>query len=466
MEDKNNMVHKPLQADVVVVGGGTSGVIAAVAAARNGANTLLVERNEFLGGMLVSGLGLLGFRDRQGDKAIGGIAQELMDMLDETRDTQGHNYCPILNSLTPINTAMMQLRLMQLCHEAGVRMLLCCEATEVKMENGRVAQLTLFGKNHFYEVQAKVFIDATGDGEICEKAHVPMVPRKSDGELQPASLIFSLSNVHREALLDYAEQNPDEVKTPEGYEMDTSPAFYRHSVGYNLLGLDQIIRTARANGDYRDVPRDRFSTITNPLPDRMTINNTRIMNFDGGNLFQLTHGIEEGFRQLDELLDFIPKYVPGYEHSELTYISPMLGVRESRRCIGEKTLTSEDILQGRVPEDTVALCGYNIDIHHGEDEGSELYIVERSFGIPYGTMISRHAAGLLFTGRLISVEREPYGATRIMSTCMALGEAAGCAAALCVKEGTSPEKLDVQLLRAALRKENAILEVQHDTQEL
>ena len=122
MEDKNNMVHKPLQADVVVVGGGTSGVIAAVAAARNGANTLLVERNEFLGGMLVSGLGLLGFRDRQGDKAIGGIAQELMDMLDETRDTQGHNYCPILNSLTPINTAMMQLRLMQLCHEAGVRL--------------------------------------------------------------------------------------------------------------------------------------------------------------------------------------------------------------------------------------------------------------------------------------------------------------------------------------------------------
>lgn len=466
MEDVDKMVHKPLKADVVVVGGGTSGVFAAVAAARNGADTLLIERNEYLGGMLVSGLGLLGFRDRQGDKVIGGIAQELMDLLDETGDTQGHNYCPILNSLTPINTAMMQLRLMQLCHESGVRLLLCCEATDVQMQDGRITQLTLFGKNRFYDVQAAVFIDATGDGELCQKAHVPMVPHESDGELQPASLIFSLSNVDREALLAYAEQNPDEVKTPEGYEMDTSPQFYRQSVGYNLLGLDQIIRRARANGDYRDVPRDRFSTITNPLPDRMTINNTRIMNFDGGDLMQLTEGIREGFRQLNELLDFIPRYVPGYENSQLTYISPMMGVRESRRCVGLKTVTSQDVQQGRVPDDTVALCGYNIDIHHGADEGSELYIVDHAFGVPYGTMLSDRAQNLLFTGRLISAEREPYGATRIMSTCMALGEAAGCAAALCAKERTLPVALDVQRLRDVLRTENAILEVQHDSEKV
>ena len=460
------MVHKRLKYDVTVVGGGTSGVAAAVAAARNGANTLLVERNQFWGGMLVSGLGILGYRDRTGKKVVGGIAQEVIDKLDETDDTQGHNYCPILNSLTPVNTAMMQLRLLELCHEANVHLLLCCEVCDVHMDGGRLTQVTVFGKNHYYDIDAEIFIDATGDGELSYLAGVPMVPHRDAGELQPASLIFALSNVKREAVLEYLEQNPDEAKTPEGYEMETSPAFYRSSKGYNVLGLDYLIRTARANGDYKDIPRDRFSTITNPLPDRMTINNTRIMNFDGSDLFQLSRGIEEGYRQMGELLHFIPKYVPGYEQSQLTCVSPMLGVRESRRCVGEKTLTSKSVLEGEIPEDTVALCGYNIDIHHGRDEGSELYIVQRGYGIPYGVMVNRQVDGLIFTGRLISVDRDTYGSTRIMSTCMALGEAAGCAAAQCVSTGRSPADVDVVRLRETLRSQNAILEVQHDPEDL
>ena len=460
------MVLQRLEYDVAVIGGGTSGVIAAIAAARNGAETLLVERNEFLGGMLVSNLGLLGYRDRQGKAVVGGIAQELVDRLNETNDTQGHNPCPILNSLTPINPAMMQLRLVQLCHESGVHLLMGCEAVDARVEGARLTQVSLFGKNHRYDLRAKVFIDASGDGELCLKARVPMMPRRSDADLQPASLIFSLSNVDREPLLQYAEHNPEEVKTPDGYEMDTTPAFYRQSVGYNLLGLDRIIRTARANGDYRNIPRDRFSTITNPLPDRMTINNTRIMHFDGSDLYQLTGGIREGFRQMGELLAFIPKYIPGYEHSELSNVSPMLGVRESRRFVGQKTLTSDAVLRGEIPDDTVALCGYNIDIHHGNDEGSELYIVQQAYGIPYGTMVNDQVDGLLFTGRLISVDRDTYASARVMSTCMALGEAAGCAAALCAREHTSPSKLDVQRLRALLRAQNAILEVERNAQDL
>lgn len=456
------MKHKRLECDVAVIGGGTSGAVAAISAARDGARTLLVERNQFLGGMMISGLGLLGFRDRRGNAVVGGIAQELIDRLDETGDSQGHNFCPILNSLTPINAAMMQLRLMEMCHEAGVKLLLSCEACDVHLENGRLTGVTVFGKNCFYDIEAAVFIDATGDGEVSEMAGVPMTPRGSDGELQPASLIFSLSNVEREPLLSYLEANPDEAKTPEGYEMDTSPAFYRASVGYNVLGLDGLIREAREKGDYCDIPRDRFSTITNPLPDRMTINNTRIMNFNGADLFQLTGGIEEGYRQMGELLHFIPNYVPGYQNSQLSAISPMLGVRESRRCIGMKTLCHESILKGEVPADTVALCGYNIDIHHGNDEGSELYIVERGYGIPYGTMVSERVDGLLFTGRLISVDRDTYASTRIMSTCMALGEAAGCAAAMCVQDGQRPTELDTDALRERLRAQNAILEVQHD----
>lgn len=453
------MLKEKLEFDIAVCGGGTAGVCAAISAARNGSKTVLIERNQFLGGMMVSGLGLLGYKDRLGKSIIGGIAQEIIDELDKTQDSQGHNYCPILNSLTPVNTAMMQLILLKKCKEAGVTVLLSCEVNGIEKKDKTIVSVDVIGTYSSFSVRAKVFIDGTGDGELSNLSGVEMVHHDSDGELQPASLIFALSNVDREPLLSYLEQNPDEAKTPEGYEMDTSPEFYRQSVGYNVLGLDALIRKARENGDYRDVPRDRFSTITNPISDRMTINNTRIMNFNGADLFQLNNGISEGYRQLKELLDFIPKYVPGYEKSNLTSISPMMGVRESRRCCGIKTLTSNHVLNGDVPEDTIALCGYNIDIHHGADEGSDLYIVKKAYGIPYGTMISDRVSNLLFTGRLISVDSDTFGSARIMSTCMVLGEAAGCAASMCAVENCLPAEVDVAELRRKLVSANVVLEV-------
>lgn len=454
------MIQKRLCYDVAVLGGGTSGVAAALSAARNGAKTLLVERNQFLGGTMASGLSLLGFQDRQGRAVVGGIAQELVDALQETDDTLGHNHCPILNSLTPINAAMMQLRLVQKCREAGVSLLFSCEACRARVEQGRLKAVTVVGKGHSYDIEASVFIDATGDGDVGAMAGVPYIKGSETGEIQPASLIFSLSGVKRAPLLDYLDQHPEEAKTPDTYEMETSIDLYRSARGYNFLGLDGIIRTARENGEYNDIPRDRFSTITHPLPDRMTINNTRVIRFDGSDLLQLTQGTVEGYRQMAELLRFIPRYVPGYEQSTLTHIAPMLGVRESRRFIGEKTLCRDSALQGEIPPDTVALCGYNIDIHHGNDEGSDLYIVEHPYGIPYGVMVSEPVDGLLFTGRLISVDWDTYGSSRIMSTCMALGEAAGAAASMCAQTGTRPARLDVQALRDRLRAQGAILEVE------
>lgn len=452
------MRNKELFCDVLVCGGGTAGVSAAISAARNGSNTVLVERNQFLGGMIVSGLGMLGYKDRMGNTIIRGIAQEFIDNLNKTEDTQGHNYCPILNSLTPINTAMAQLVLLKMCRDAGVHVLLGSEVIGIEKDNSSIKKAKISGTKANYSISAGIFIDATGDGELCDMAGVEFVQHQNVGEIQPASLIFSLSGINREKLLEYLEKNPDEAKTPEGYEMDTSPEFYRSAVGYNVLGLDYLIRLARKNGDYVDIPRDRFSTITNPIPDRMTINNTRIMNFDGSDLKQLNYGIKEGFRQLKELLHFIPLYVPGYENCRVTAISPLLGVRESRRCIGEKTLTKDHVLNGDISDDSVALCGYNIDIHHGGDEGSDLYIVNKAYGIPYGTMISNKVDNLFFSGRLISVDDDTFGSCRIMSTCMAMGEASGCAASLCSKLNVKPRDLDISLLRATLLSENVILE--------
>ncbi|MFR1358308.1 MAG: FAD-dependent oxidoreductase [Ruthenibacterium lactatiformans] len=163
--------------------------------------------------------------------------------------------------------------------------------------------------------------------------------------------------------------------------MNVDAAFFLERQGYNLLGLDTTNSRARANGDYVDVPRDVFRSSRIPNDDT-TINNTRLTDFDGTDLWQLSRGTGEACRQVEELLQFMPKYIPGYEQCALSFIAPVLGVRETRRFLGRRCLQEKDVRAGAIPRDTIALCGYNVDIHHGRDEGSELYIVERGYGTP------------------------------------------------------------------------------------
>ena len=448
-----------VRCDVAVLGGGVSGVVAALAAARQGAHVLLVEREDFLGGVLVSGLGTLGFKDRAGNTVIGGIAQEIVDRLGRMHGTLGHNPCPVLNSLTPVNAALVRLLLFEMCGEAGVQMLLGCTFVAGKVYGHRLRRVYVQGRAKRFEVEAQVFIDATGDGDLCVSIGIPFEKGGPDGELQPASLIFAVSGVKKEKLLEYVERYPSEVETPQGYEMNVDAAFFRTVQGYNLLGLDALIRRARANGDYVDVPRDRFSIITHPNDDTTIINNTRLTDFDGTDLWQLSRGTGEACRQVEELLQFMPKYIPGYEQCALSFIAPVLGVRETRRFLGRRCLEEKDVRAGAIPRDTIALCGYNVDIHHGRDEGSELYIVERGYGIPYGCMVPGQMDGVLFTGRLICADRVAYGSSRVMGTCMALGEAAGLAAALCVRLNCTPAQVPVENLRALLKENGAVLTI-------
>lgn len=445
--------------DVVVVGGGVSGVCAAIAAARRGVKVILIEKTEILGGVASSGLGILGFKDRDGNTVISGIAQEFIDRLYELDGTLGHNYCPILNSLTPISAALMRTVMLEKCAEAGVQMVFNCEIYNVTKDKGKVISITAFGKGEWYEIFGKVFIDATGDGDVAYLSGADYVLGNEKGEMQPASLIFTMSNVDKDQLLDFVEAHPEEAETPDDYEMEVDVSFYRNAKGYNFLGLDGPIRKARENGDYVNVPRDRFSMITHPNADTTIINNTRIINFDGTDLLAKSKGIVEGYRQLEELIKFIPKYMPGYSKSKLSMVSPTLGVRETRRILGKKTVTKDDVSKGIIPNDTVALCGYNIDIHHGMDEGSELQIVEHAYGIPFGCMLPNKVDGLLVTGRAISVDWVTFGSSRIMSTCMALGEAAGTAAALCAIHGIAPSLLPINDLRKDLVQGGAIISV-------
>lgn len=445
-----------LEYDVVIAGGGVSGIGAAISAARMGAKTLLVERNDFLGGAAASGLGILGFEDRGGNPIIGGIPREIIHSMDEMGGTLGHNYCPILNSLTPINPSLFRITAFEKCAQAGADLLLHCEVVDVNVDCGHIASITVFGKCHTYEISGKVFVDCTGDGDMASMAGAHYVKGNGTGEIQPASMIFVTSNMDKDRMLDYVAQHPEEAETPEGYEMETSVDFYKSARGYNFLGFGNIIKKAIDHGDY-NIPRDQFSMITSPNKNSSTINNTRIIHFDGSDLLDLTRGTIEAYRQVEELSRFIPKYIPGYENSAISLISPTLGVRESRRFAGIKTLCYEDASRGLIPDDSIALCGYNVDIHHGGDAGSDLLIIEKAYGIPYGCLVSADIDGLLFGGRIISVDWMTFGSSRIMSTSMAIGEAAGTAAALAVKKCAAPADVPVQEIRDILRENGAIV---------
>ena len=165
----------------------------------------------------------------------------------------------------------------------------------------------------------------------------------------------------------------------------------------------------------------------------------------------------ECHQQIKKLMIFFKKYAPGFEDCYLASISPCLGSRESYRVVGQKTLTAEALIDYAVPEDTIALAGYNVDVHVPHSNKLSIQPVEHAVGIPYGCVVSQNISNLLMAGRCTSIGSDIYGLTRVMATCMAMGEAAGTAAALSVQQKVDPKDLDVKLLTDTLLKNGAIL---------
>ncbi len=443
--------------DVAVIGGGPGGIPAAMAAARHGARVLLVERNGFLGGAAASGLGLLGFLDRQGRRVLGGIPEELVQRLAEVGGTLGHNPCPVHNSITPIQPDIFRIIAIEKCREAGVDLLMHCELLDVKVENGRIKKVVVFGKGQQIEIDAKIVVDATGDGDVAYMAGASYIKgQDGTGLMQPSTLMFTIGNVDLEAFFEYIEKNPSEIELPDTYDAGYTVDFFRKTPGHCFIGLKALLAKAKENGEYT-IPRDRFIYIISPNKGQVAVNSTRVLNIDATDPWELTRGETEGHLQILQLMKLLKKYVPGFHESHVSSIAPGLGIRETRRIRGIDTFTREDMLANKIPEDTIALGAYNIDIHHGADETINLTSLERPYGIPYGCLVSKDIGGLLTSGRCISVDTQVYGSMRVMGTCMAIGQAAGVAAALSAGKGCLPSELSYREVTAALEKDGAML---------
>ena len=439
--------------DLIVVGGGPGGLPAAIAAARAGLKVLLVERSAALGGLANSGLPLLGFVDRAGDHVVGGIPQEFVDRLAELGGTMGHRYCPVHNSLTIINPHWFRIVSFEMCLEAGVDIVLYAELMEAKAENDRITEITVLCRGNVQKFAAPMFIDATGDACLATRVGANCVKNE---KLQPPSLTFTIGNVNFATFQAYLREHPETAKLPDTYGMAQNMNQFFEDDAFVFTGFGELIAQARENGDY-DLPRDRIIFMTLGEPRQVLINTTRANGVDTSDYESVLQGEFECHQQIKKLMRFFKKYAPGFEECYLASISPCLGSRESYRVVGQKTLTAEALVDYAVPEDTIALAGYNVDVHVPHSNKLSIQPVEHAVGIPYGCVVSQNIANLLMAGRCTSIGSDIYGLTRVMATCMAMGEAAGTAAALSVQQKVDPKDLDTKLLTDTLLKNGAIL---------
>lgn len=450
-----------MKKNIVVVGGGPGGLAAAVTAAREGKKVLLVERNGYLGGQLGSGLPFLAFWDKKRRQVIGGFAQEFVDRLQEEGASFGHAYCPHHLSTTLIDPFYSRILCFQMVKEAGVELLLHSELSGVHVEDGRIRSVVISGKGQNIEVEADIFIDATGDGDLASMSGAEC--EKGDSEshvMQPPTLMFNLAGIYFDRFYDFIEAHPEELpydvlsNIEEGYNAD----FLRENRSFIFLGMHHLLEELRKKGEC-PVDRETVIFIRQPNPGEIAVNTIRLLNFDGSDIHDLSNGEMEAHLQIPKLIKMFKENVPGFENCYLSSINASIGVRESRRVMGIKKLNHEDAVAGKRPEDTVALCSYFIDVHNGAGRGTYRVSIEEPFGIPYGCLVSKDIPNLMMAGRDISTDHLAFGATRIMNVCMAVGQAAGLAASMSIDGKQNPEQVDTDELRKKLLEQNAILEV-------
>lgn len=421
--------------EVLVVGGGPAGIGAAISAARNGADVILAERAFFLGGMgtqaLVAGL----YTQWSGDRRIlGGIVQELMGALIQHGDAREicvpMSSAPgVSSSRTEVNPEAYKYLVEQRAVDAGVKLLYGAQLSEVLTDGSRVVGAALDTKSETWEIEADVVIDATGDGDVAAFAGARFDKGDRDsGTLQPISMLFLCGN----------------VDVPRVFNFWASEA------------RASLLRAACERGE---IPIPSMA-LHNPGWSRDIIVSMTRTACDATDSLDLTRGQIEARDQIHRCFRFLKGRFPGFEEAYMVSSSSQVGVRETRRIIGLYTLTREDVLEARKFPDTIALGAYPIDIHRAKQNDIFFEQIARgdAYGVPYRCLVPADVDGLLVAGRCASATREALGAIRVQLMCMAMGEAAGAAAALCARENVQPRHLDPALLQNTLRAQGAILD--------
>lgn len=439
------------ETEVLVVGAGPAGLGAAIAAARNGARTLLVERFGFLGGNLTAGLVgpcMTSYSLDGSQQLIKGVFEEFvrrMERLGGALHPSGvpasSAYCGFIafghDKVTPFSPEAAKQVALEMCQEAGVELLLHTFVADALVEDGAVAGVVVANKSGLGAIRAAITIDCSADADVAARAGVPChLGREGDGLTQPMTLFFRVANVDDEKVREYVAAHPDDYRP-----------------------FASLVKRAREAGEF-SIPRRGVGLYKTLEPGVWRINTTRIQRVDGTNAADLTRAEIEGRRQVQELLAFFRKWLPGFERCTLLDTAATVGVRETRRIAGEYTLTLDDLATGCAFPDVIALCGYPVDLHSPTDDGGGAdgtYQTADVYQIPYRTLVPVNLDGLLVAGRCISATHEAMAATRVMPPAFAMGEAAGAAAALALEHRVAPRDVDIPTLQRTLIRQGAYL---------
>jgi hypothetical protein len=443
--------------DVLVVGAGPAGIGAALAAARNGAKVLLMERYGFLGGNLTIAMvnPMFTFHDVSGRQVIRGIAGELVDRLVQMKASQGHVTDLTFDnaSMTPFDPEGMKILLFQMVLEAGVELLLHTSAAAVQTEGERVTAVIVENKSGRQAICPKLVIDCSADADIAAWAGAPFRKgREEDGALQPVTLFFRIAGIDETGLRTWMKQNRDLLKdSPTDAEIDGQEALA-------FLGLNGLIKQAQTRGDFPPDAAPRMLFYQLPQPGQVAVNATRLQGIDGTSAADLTRAEILTRQQAWDIHQFLKRHVGGFERSYVLDTGVQVGVRETRRIVGDYTLTEHDVLSNRAFPDGIACGTFAIDIHPPEGEqqvftGSGKAVYE----IPYRSLLPQGFDNLLVAGRSISATHAAFGSSRVMATCMGIGQGAGTAAALALRAGVGTRQLDPTDIRRALLEQGQYL---------
>ena len=434
--------------DVIIVGGGPAGTAAAVAAARAGSRTLLIEREGFLGGMATSA-SVPAFGPYTNGEAdlIGGIGREILEELkDGGYESPFYDRKPDrIEGLDwyPIDPERLKLVLDRMVGSSGCEVLFHTIVAEAECQGGCIQAVRVLHKGGYRWISADYFIDCSGDGDLAAMAGAGWEYGDDNGRVQAGTLCFRVAGVDTGRFMEYVRRENENgnlsVATAKARQDGCFPEGETKIGGMSL----------QANGI-------------------AGLNFGHVYHLDPLDPWDLSRGEIEARAKVPELVAFLRAYVPGMEDCVLVASGPHLGIRESRRIRGQYTLTYEDYLRRADFPDSIAYYSYPVDLHAAvPEEGAEkeeLYQSSKyrngeSYGIPYRCLLPQEIGNLAAAGRIISADRAMMASVRIMPACFATGQAAGTAAALAAQAGgkISFARVDAAAIRQRLREQNVYL---------
>ena len=435
---KTNEMEKNLPVagvvDVLVVGGGPAGVAAGFAAARMGAKTMIVEQFNCLGGVATSaGHGhICLYSSWDTDiRVVGGIPYEMAKRV----TAAGYGVCN--NSSTDFEVEGMKLVLETMAEECGVELLYHTFFSDSLVENGVITGAVIQNKSGRQIIRAKRIIDCTGDGDVAARAGCDFEQGEEDtGLCQPVTMMFTIGGVDMHKF--------HAVTQIEGYSM--KPLWKR----------------AQDNGDMRPFQSVAMGWWYTPTrPDQLGVNFTHVIGIDTTSAADLTKATIEGRKQAYEAIAVFRKYVGGLENCYMLSTPNTIGTRESRRITGKYLLTKEDVLGMKEFEDSIGYGSFFIDIHNCSGIGMDVKQVKPPKGmkyqIPYRILVPKTVDNLLVAGRCVSCTHEALGSLRVMPQCGVMGQAAGVASVLSLRDNVTSSNVDIQALQAELKRQDCIV---------